>query len=880
MDNIRIEEINTLINEKNYFNEFDIDKLCIKILNIIDKEEQNKIIRLFLKETSEHIIKNNKTFTTNEIKEIINIINKNFSIFNDTNEILKELNFNIETITEEIEEFNKNSNYLNNNNENINSEDSILTENETSLNAPEKKKNKVLLNNLNRKVEEIKNFLNEKKSNEEIEEEVNQLVSEEEIEEEVNQLEDEKEIKKIEKMIEELQNKKKNYSSNNYDINSKYDNLSLDELEKKLNITEEQKQDLIHYSMHMANGEENNDIEKIENEITLLKKVIKKKKINDEYKDFSNSELINIIERYNAKKETNESKKNSLNEELNKLTNQRNDLWQQQVQIENGEIEDNQLEVINKRINEIKKELEELKNDKFYITIKKNINIDKEKQKELMEEIVYCKEYKQILQSRLNKAIINNFDKNAIEMLNIEISNNNNKLNEKEKELNNLLFNNKEEKNIEINNINEIKELLNERTLKKFENISNEDLYLRKNEINEKILDLIHYGTHIENGEINNSNEHNIIINLQHELKEIDNELNRRNNINYLTDEEKDLLNNLIEIKNSYYKIINDTIVEFENKTEEEKTTENIKNFINEHKLIEVINHYEKSEKLKKELIEDVLKKLNIKNNNKINKKENNKKIWLKALAAVGGFATGLGVSCIPGIGTITMGISVAKLTANATKSTINFFAKRNPEGKCAKIKNFSEKQFNNFTGKLENKYPGITDKIKNMKAKLKESPLNCFINGLAAGYITGNFIEMFTGESLLENAKDLFNNNSNSIPQITPEGITAEPITESIIESNTSNLLAPPVTNIDPSGLNGIDLSSVSHGFASSYSDKPINLFTELAKNLSFDKANIVNGEEFWHFIQPDGTGYAWFKADDVRHLVEAATKTAGKTM
>ena len=99
--------------------------------------------------------------------------------------------------------------------------------------------------------------------------------------------------------------------------------------------------------------------------------------------------------------------------------------------------------------------------------------------------------------------------------------------------------------------------------------------------------------------------------------------------------------------------------------------------------------------------------------------------------------------------------------------------------------------------------------------------------------------------------------------------------------------MLSPPVTNFDPTGLNGIDLSSVPQGFTSSYSEQPVNLFTELAKNLTFDKANIVNGEEWWHFLQPTllqehshGEKYSWFKADDIRHIVEAAAKTAGKSM
>lgn len=69
------------------------------------------------------------------------------------------------------------------------------------------------------------------------------------------------------------------------------------------------------------------------------------------------------------------------------------------------------------------------------------------------------------------------------------------------------------------------------------------------------------------------------------------------------------------------------------------------------------------------------------------------------------------------------------------------------------------------------------------------------------------------------------------------------------------------------------IDLSGMSQGYASSKTGEKVNLNTDYAKNLVYDKSNVVDGEEYWHFKQSDGTGYAWFKADDVREIVDNPT-------
>ena len=76
-----------------------------------------------------------------------------------------------------------------------------------------------------------------------------------------------------------------------------------------------------------------------------------------------------------------------------------------------------------------------------------------------------------------------------------------------------------------------------------------------------------------------------------------------------------------------------------------------------------------------------------------------------------------------------------------------------------------------------------------------------------------------------------------------------------------------------EPIIKNDIDLSGISQGYVSSKTGESVALNTDAAKHLVYDKSNVVNGEEYWHFKQKDGKGYAWFKADDVREIVDNPT-------
>lgn len=370
--------------------------------------------------------------------------------------------------------------------------------------------------------------------------------------------------------------------------------------------------------------------------------------------------------------------------------------------------------------------------------------------------------------------------------------------------------------------------------------------------------------------------------------KKIDNIINSQ--ANELTE-----LNNLKFTRNTYYEILNDAVSHFEN-AEKQDLDNNINEFLNNHRRIEKINWYENSEKLKKELIDE------IKNNRKseqlfVEKTEKNSKLWLKALAATAGFASGLAMSCVPGVGTIRMGISVAKLAGSA----INVWTKKHPNGKIAKVKN-------NVNDKLNSKFPRIMETVNKMREKLKETPLNCFINGVSTGYITGNIIEMLTGETVFENIKNMFEREEIAGPILPPDEpiITPEqtPDVEVDVPDNTPIVNDPSINEpIKPEPLPGIedvpsinedmieaflpkegevyDLSALAEGLVSSDATSSVNLMQSLGKEVVFDQAvQLPDGTIMWHFKQINGAGYAWFNSTDVQELMSKASNVVSKTM
>lgn len=548
-----------------------------------------------------------------------------------------------------------------------------------------------------------------------------------------------------------------------------------------------------------------------------------------------------------------------INEEINKLTTSRNNNWNysynNSLNLSNLKIDENNKLIddvtnINSKIKELEN-IKRAKNNKYYGITNEELN---NKAYELTNELNNIEYYS--LKNELKKLNdevrengyllpnLNKEEKEAYEFLKYKINNIKSKLDEKE-EIYKIPL---EELKKELKEIDKVTNVLD--SLSFGDNNKKED-YKKQQERIKYLKEII--------------NEREKIESIKLELNNINNELKDREN--NLSLDERNKLNNLKNIKAAYDNIVNEAIEKFNN-----NEIDNIEEFVNNHKDIDVINNYENSEKLKKELIKEIKNKLNLnkEKDNKINKIDNNKKLWMKSLAcAAGGFAVGLAASTItPHLGVIIFGAkAISKVVQYATKEIykeINIQAKNNPAGKCTDIVNFVQKQ--------KEKHSNIINKVNIMREKLKEKPLKYLINGFYAGVVVGNIVEATTGKDIGEHISEAFKNNSNGIAQVTPGNVTPGNVTPGNV---TPEIMSN--SSMDFSSLTGqsYDLSSVPEGFVSSYSNEPVSLLTESAKNLSLDKANIVNGEEWWHFLKPDGEGYAWFKADDVRHLVEGTLKS-----
>ena len=292
------------------------------------------------------------------------------------------------------------------------------------------------------------------------------------------------------------------------------------------------------------------------------------------------------------------------------------------------------------------------------------------------------------------------------------------------------------------------------------------------------------------------------------------------------------------------------------------------------------LKKYEKSDKLVSELKSEIFKK--VKKEKKIVEtsepkpqpitkiKKDNKMLFQKSLAGVGGFVTGLGLSCVPGVGTIRMGISTAKLVSTGAK----VWSKKYPEGKIAKVSGKVSESY----AKFKKTHPKFSDGISNIEKVLNDPRTQWFINGMAAGYITGNMIEMITGKSLIENLKSekpaqpVINDTETITPasnNTNVESITNEPPVESNFVTDVP--VDPVVSNIEFEPGQTYDISALSEGLISSDSNEYLNLISDIGKDAVFDKSVILpDGTEMMHFKQPNGLGYAWFKADDVRAILE----------
>ena len=255
---------------------------------------------------------------------------------------------------------------------------------------------------------------------------------------------------------------------------------------------------------------------------------------------------------------------------------------------------------------------------------------------------------------------------------------------------------------------------------------------------------------------------------------------------------------------------------------------------------------------------------------------EEEKKDWKALLGSVaiftGGFATGLALSCVPGVGTIRMAMATAKLGVSA----VNFASEKLGHGK---IINISQKIEQLKNSKFAKKHPKIAAGVDKAYEVLTSKEFNLFVNGVSAGYITGNVIEMVTGKTVLENIKSAVK--PNETPG--PDAFSGADGDNGALAENTNGTTPnpkPPVTPtetpeipIDLTPVQGqtYDLSEIAKGYVASGNKDAVNLITSAGKDAVFDRAVTAGDGQIWyHFKQANGLGYAWFPKDVVEEVIE----------
>lgn len=285
-------------------------------------------------------------------------------------------------------------------------------------------------------------------------------------------------------------------------------------------------------------------------------------------------------------------------------------------------------------------------------------------------------------------------------------------------------------------------------------------------------------------------------------------------------------------------------------------------------------------------------------NENEITRREHRKDLWYKGLAATAGVVVGLGLSSVPGVGTIRMVASGTKLAI----SGINVWTKKHPEGKIAKLINETKES-------IKDNYPNIANKIASIKNKLRNvlsnEKINCFVNGVAAGYMAGNILEMVTGQTIGEHLGNLFSNGENAelatgvisdsvtnkVPNNTPNKVptNSKPVNisdnipnsvpDSVPNTIVENVMES-VSNITLEPGNVYDISGLTEGLISSDSNDLIGLITSAGKEAVVDQfMTLPNGEVMVHFKQINGAGYAWFKESVVKEYLAKVSEVAVKS-
>ena len=317
------------------------------------------------------------------------------------------------------------------------------------------------------------------------------------------------------------------------------------------------------------------------------------------------------------------------------------------------------------------------------------------------------------------------------------------------------------------------------------------------------------------------------------------------------------------EQKEAYEEIVRQGIGKFSNT---EFTEEEVADFVNNHTLISKFSGPDEAQ-IKENIKNDILKYCKKFEPEIPEDDEEEKKDWKALLGSVaiftGGFATGLALSCVPGIGTIRMAMATAKLGVSA----VNFVSEKLGHGK---IINISQKIEQLKNSKFANKHPKIAAGVEKAYDILTSKEFNLFVNGVSAGYITGNVIEMVTGKTVLENIKST----------LKPEETVIDTPSQNFNQSGSSEPSAPETTPqvpadipVDLTPVQGqtYDLSEIAKGYVASGNKDAVNLITSAGKDAVFDRAVTAGDGQIWyHFKQANGLGYAWFPKDVVEEVIE----------
>ena len=326
------------------------------------------------------------------------------------------------------------------------------------------------------------------------------------------------------------------------------------------------------------------------------------------------------------------------------------------------------------------------------------------------------------------------------------------------------------------------------------------------------------------------------------------------------------------EQKEAYEEIVRQGIGKFSNT---EFTDNEVADFVNNHPLISKFAGPDEAQ-IKENIKNDILKYCKKYEPEIPEDDEEEKKDWKALLGSVaiftGGFATGLALSCVPGIGTIRMAMATAKLGVSA----VNFVSEKLGHGK---IINISQKIEQLKNSKFAKKHPKIAAGVDKAYEVLTSKEFNLFVNGVSAGYITGNVIEMVTGKTVLENIKSAVK--PNETPG--PDAFSGADGDNGALAENTNGTTPdpkPPVTPtetpeipIDLTPVQGqtYDLSEIAKGYVASGNKDAVNLITSAGKDAVFDRAVTAGDGQIWyHFKQANGLGYAWFPKDVVEEVIE----------